>query len=276
MKTSQPPVSEPTGSHCNRDQQAGAGFSQVDLLTVIVVLVLLALLLTPALARTRVSDQAFQCRTSLRQLINGWRMFADDNSGNLCDPYYWVEGVLNYNSNNQANTNTSYLVNGFLGPYVRNPAVYKCPADQSQVLEGAVKMPRVRTFSMSQAFGAPGTGWSDNTYRHYNKSADMDLPSPANLWVMICENPDSVNDAAFAVVMNGNNPLEDKWQDGPTTLHNGGCSFAFADGHSEIHRWTDARTLTLNVTYRTPFPYGLGQPNNPDIQWVQDRTTAKR
>ena len=243
------------------------------MLTVIVVLVLLALLLTPALARTRVSDQAFQCRNNLRQLIHGWRMYADDNRGNLCYPFDWVQGREDYNSNNPDNTNISYLVNGLLGPYVRNPAVYKCPADQSQVLEGGVRMPRVRTLSMNQAIGPLRSPYIDNTYRHYLKSSDMDLPSPGNLWVMICESPDSVNDGAFAVKMD---PYGFYWQDGPTTLHGGSCNFAFADGHSEIHRWTDARTLGFNVTYRTSFPYGRVQANNADIQWVEDRTTAKR
>ena len=273
MKTSHSPVSEPTRSYSNRDQHASTGFSQVDLLTVVVMLVLLAFLLTPALARTRVSDQAFQCRNNLRQLISGWRMFADDNSGSLCDPFYWVQGTENYNGNNPDNTNISYLVNGYLGPYVRNPAVYKCPADQSQTLQGSVKMPRIRTLSMNEAIGPLGYQWIDNTYRHYVKSADMDLPSPGSLWVMNCENPDSVNDGAFAVVMT---PYGGIWQDGPTTLHSGGCSFSFADGHSELHRWTDARTLGMNVTYRAPFSYGWYQPNNPDIQWVQDRTSAKK
>ena len=59
-------------------------------------------------------------------------------------------------------------------------------------------------------------------------------------------------------------------------LHDGGSSFAFADGHSEIHRWTDRRTLAMKVTNLTTFPYGWLQPNNQDIMWLQDRTTAKK
>ena len=56
---------------------------------------------------------------------------------------------------------------------------------------------------------------------------------------MVDESPDSVNDAAFAVGMTGNRPVADKWQDGPSTLHDGGCSFTFADGHVEVHKWVD-------------------------------------
>jgi prepilin-type processing-associated H-X9-DG protein len=262
MKTFHPRFSEPARNRSNQDQQAGAGFSQVDLLTVVVVLALLALLLTPALARTRVTDQAFQCRNNLRQLLHAWRMYADDNSGNLCNAFDWVGGLEGYGSGNFGNTND--LLNGELGPYVKGTAFYKCPADQSSL---------VRTISMSQSFTYSSEGRLEdfpNTYRHYVKTADMTLPSPVNLWVMIDESPGSVNDAAFAVEMQ---PYGGKWQDGPTTLHNGGCGFAFADGHSEIHKWTDSRTLALNTT---SFLFGISQPNNPDIKWVQDRTTAPK
>jgi prepilin-type processing-associated H-X9-DG protein len=179
-------------------------------------------------------------------------MYSEDNNGNLSLSFDWVGGELNYNANNSDNTNLSYLINGQLGPYVKNPAVYKCPADQSQAVEGGVKLPRVRTYSMSQAFAQPDEGWVPTAYRHYLRLADMDLPRPANLWVFIDESPDGVNDGAFAVNMT---PYGGIWQDGPGNYHEGACGFSFADGHSEIHKWTDARTLGMNITYAPSFPY---------------------
>jgi prepilin-type processing-associated H-X9-DG protein len=101
-------------------------------------------------------------------------------------------------------------------------------------------------------------------------------PHPAGLWVIIDENPDSINDAAFAVKMDaqGRNAI---WQDGPATYHGGGGGFTFADGHSEIRKWKDGRTVSppMLATYTRRFPYAQSQPNSPDIQWVQDRTSAK-
>ena len=44
-------------------------------------------------------------------------------------------------------------------------------------------------------------------------------------------------------------PTVAMWQDGPSTLHNGGCGFTFADGHAEIHKWKDSRTRAMKVTY---------------------------
>jgi prepilin-type processing-associated H-X9-DG protein len=160
---------------------------------------------------------------------------------------------------------------------VKNPAVYKCAAELSQAKEGVVKMPPVRTLSMSQAFSKSNEGHLEDDkrgyYRHYVKSTDMTLPSPVNLWVLLDESPDSVNDGAFAVRMD---PYGASWQDGPSTLHNGGCGFTFADGHSEIHKWKDNRTLAMKVTYTDTFPFGWSQLNNRDIMWLQDRTTEKK
>ena len=101
-------------------------------------------------------------------------------------------------------------------------------------------------------------------------------PAPCNLWVIIDENPDSVNDAAFAVKMDyqGRTAM---WQDGPATYHGGGCGFTFGDGHSQIRKWKDGRTLSrpMVVTYAYTFPYGVVQPNNVDIAWLEERTSVR-
>ena len=277
MKASYSPLCEPVRAPLNQDQPKRAGFSQVDLLAVLVVLALLGLLLTPALARTRVTDQGLQCRNNLRQLIRAWQMYADENSGKLPNCFDWVEGWLDYSAGNSDNTNINYLLNGLLGPYVKDPTAFKCPADMSQGVFGTLKLPRVRSMSMSQSFSKDNQGsletGTPNHWRHYQKSADMVLPAPVNLWVMIDESPDSVNDGAFAVAMT---PYGGKWQDAPSNLHDGGCGFAFADGHCDIKRWTDVRTLALKVTYATTFPFGINQFDNPDIKWLQDRSTAPK
>jgi prepilin-type processing-associated H-X9-DG protein len=277
MNASRAPDKEATRGHTDNGHAVAAGFSRVDLLAIMAGIALLALLLTPALARTRVTDQAFICRNNLRQLIQGWKMYPEDNSDKLPNCFDWVQGALFYTANNLDSTNINYLANGLLGPYVKDVTVYKCPADRSQVLVGTTRLPRVRSVSMSQSFCGQDEGHLEDPqphrYRHYIKSADMVLPAPANLWVLIDESPDSINDAAFAVAML---PYGGIWQDLPSNLHDGACSFAFADGHYELKKWTDPRTLGLKVTYSTQGPYKLLLANNPDIMWLQDRTTASK
>ena len=255
--------------------QGNVGFTLIELLVVIAIIAILAALLLPALSGAKVKAQAISCMNNRRQLCIGWLMYADDYSGNLATSFGWVSGWLSYDANNADNTNLSYLVSGLVGPYVKNPGVYKCPADLSMGTFGAVKIPRVRSASMNQAFANGGEGWVLDTYHKYVKSGDMTAPQPAMLWVFIDESPDSVNDGAFAVRLECTWP-NTAWQDGPTTLHDGACGFAFADGHSEIKKWKDSRTLGMKATFTATFSYGSYQPKNLDIQWTMDRTSVKK
>ncbi len=60
--------------------------------------------------------------------------------------------------------------------------------------------------------------------------------------------------------------------------HNRACGFSFADGHSEMRRWIDSRT-TPPLVRGDVDPLGAGHlasPGNPDIAWLQDRSTPPK
>ena len=56
-------------------------FTLIEVLVVIAILGLLVAILMPSLSRARASGRTLVCLTHLRQLSNGWVMYADDNNG---------------------------------------------------------------------------------------------------------------------------------------------------------------------------------------------------
>ena len=61
----------------------------------------------------------------------------------------------------------------------------------------------------------------------------------------------------------------------PGSDHAGACGIGFADGHSEIHRWTDSRTLH-KVSYVQYQRGGIANPPSQDLAWLAYHTPRAR
>ena len=59
--------------------------------------------------------------------------------------------------------------------------------------------------------------------------------------------------------------------DWPAAYHNRAGGFSFADGHAEIRRWTDPRTVPPIGKIN-----GSTMPNNADIFWMQEHSTRAK
>jgi prepilin-type processing-associated H-X9-DG protein len=63
--------------------------------------------------------------------------------------------------------------------------------------------------------------------------------------------------------------------DFPGYYHGRAGGLSFADGHSEIRRWKDARTMPPIKKDATLTSGANPQPNNRDILWLQERATRR-
>jgi prepilin-type processing-associated H-X9-DG protein len=112
----------------------------------------------------------------------------------------------------------------------------------------------------------PGGINSSKPWKRFLKSSDF--KSPSNIWVLLDEHPDSINDGFFAVPMTSTNAT---WWDNAASYHNGAGAFSFQDGHAEIKKWQDANTV-WPVVKKNP-SLGNGKFSPRDLVWMQDRTT---
>ncbi len=67
-------------------------------------------------------------------------------------------------------------------------------------------------------------------------------------------------------------PNRDFLYDVPASYHNRAGALNFADGHSEIRRWKDPRTMPP-LSAKSVAQH-LTTPHNRDVRWLQERSTA--
>ena len=260
------------------------GFTLIELLVVIAIIAILAGLLLPALSKAKTKGQGILCMNNTKQLMLAWRLYVDDQNGKIPaaysdNPLYnvWVYGILNWDGNNRDNWDlTNTLVKGTIWKYTSGTQkIYKCPADV-YLTKAPNARPRLRSNSINAWMGMHDgkPTWFGNSppWRMFLKESDVLVPS--DTWVFVDEHPDSINDGFFCTDMNpAPNLSAATLPDCPASYHNGACGFAFADGHSEIHRWVNPRTR-IPVKRVDNFNAG-NQSNNKDIEWLWSKTTQR-
>jgi type II secretory pathway pseudopilin PulG len=267
---------------------------------VIAIIAILASLLLPALTGAKLKTQGIQCMNNHRQLTLAWLTYALDNRDRFLyasglngatDQSTWVGGIMDFNPGNRSNWDVSAdIAVSPLWPYCgKCAAIFKCPADRSMIVPSSGPFagkptPRVRTMSMSVWFGGFGgeisayPGVSSPPWRLYLKLSDLNDPGATRTALFWDEREDAVNYGNFYTDMTGwpNAPAQTQWNwDLPGYYHGRAGGLSFADGHSELRKWQDPRTMPPIQT-KDWLAGPLLQPRNADIVWLQERATRTR
>lgn len=182
-----------------------------------------------------------------------------------------------------------------LASYIRtNVSLFRCPFDPriapytgSDTNLIGQKIPVVRDISMNQGVGTKGPcsgggnasvdgPWLDgghshtanNPYATFGKWSDFQTIRPSQVFVLVDDDPWTINDAAFAVIA----AMPD-FINYPSVFDHNSTAFGFADGHGETHKWKTTMFVHNGVPPRTTAQPGL---QYQDAFWLASHATRSR
>ncbi|MGZ8901479.1 MAG: type II secretion system protein [Limisphaerales bacterium] len=257
------------------------GFTLIELLVVIAIIAILASMLLPALAKAKLKAGGIRCMSNDKQLGLAHLLYAHDNEDIALGPDAtpiapaWCGG--NVYSVPEA-VDDRFITNSPTFKYLRSKEVFRCPADLAGLRYQRKLVPRNRSYAMNAYIGATATQWvtQNNHLRNARKYSEMIAPS--DMYVLVDEHENSINDSHFFPFDNLRAYGNQKWLDAPSGRHGNAAGFTFGDGHAEVKKWrSKIDGFKRNGTEVAPNNISwMPKAELNDFQWMTNRIASPK
>ncbi len=287
------------------------GFTLIELLVVIAIIAVLMAILMPALQLVREQASGSACQGNQGNMILAWVMYADDNDGKIVGGYPYVRDIHNsgspYPDRTQwlcaplaedgtifpaaAGNSGAYMQScmstpplkehidrgiraGALFPYLNTIKVYHCPGDKRSALQPP-PLNIYQSYSISDTMNGK---FEDGQYA-YRKITEIKMPANKFVFVEEAATNASFNIGSwwFGYKLSSGQISSSAFIDPVAIWHSNKNTFAFADGHAEIHKWKQSVTIkslqeyldgqAFSLRAGTSLPEAYAH-SNEDVMWV--------